>query len=463
MEIAFVTPEITPYGRGGEVADACAALPKALRSIGHKVTVISPLWPDIDPTARGLARRLSGVEVELGGTRHTCTLHDGRTTGGVELLFVGQAELFAQDALGPEAALVLALAAEQALRARSPEPEVVHAHGWFAAAVLPLVQQSLPQAVRVLSLHDARQQGLLRALPAGLTPPEAVRVLCGEGERASLLRAGIAAAQRVVASSETEAQALLDDGHEAGLRDALGAENKLFGILNGLDAARWNPLTDPLLPARFDHADLRGKARCKDTLQLELELPIRPDTPLVVNVGGGFPGGAERVVREIAGPLLHNDVQLVVVDCAADERDALLALAEEYDERLRVIDSKQERIQHLALAAADFVLLPALDPGRGDLHLCAQRYGALPIASKAGAMADAVVDCDAALTTGSGFAFEPGDPSALLSAAQAALSAFGKREAFAALRRRVMKLDLSWERSARRYEHLYRTAKTTPA
>ena len=87
MELVLVAPEITPYSRTGEIGDVCAALPKALRGGGHKVTVISPLWPGIDATARGLARRLSGVEVTLGAQRYPCTLHDGRTTGGVELVF----------------------------------------------------------------------------------------------------------------------------------------------------------------------------------------------------------------------------------------------------------------------------------------------------------------------------------------------------------------------------------------
>jgi starch synthase len=465
VEIVFVTSEITPYSRSGEIGDVCAALPKALRSIGHKVTVISPLWAGIDPNARGLARRLSGVEVELGTTRYACTLHDGRTTGGVELLFVGQAELFAEPPDGSgegriDAALVLAKAAAQVLGARSPLPEVVHAHGWFAAAVLPLLQQALPSTVRVMSLHDARQQGRLRGRPAGVELPDAVRELAGADDEASVLRAGIAAAQRVVASSETEAFALLDGSHAAhGLQQALAPEGKLLGILNGLDAARWNPMTDPLLPSRFDPADLRGKARCKDALQLELELPVRPDVPLVACVGSLSSSSGTALLAEVAVPLLRNDVQLVIVASEPARLDALRALVDRHSDRLRVLDAADERAQHVAVAAADFLLLPRRDPRHPDLHLCAQRYGALPVARKLDAMADAVVDCDADLGTGTGFAVEGDDAAALLSAAQRALGAFGKRKAFEALRHRVMKLDLSWERSARRYEHLYRSNK----
>ncbi|MFI5306732.1 MAG: glycogen synthase [Polyangiales bacterium] len=464
MEIVFVTSEITPYSRSGEIGDVCAALPKALRSVGHKVTVISPLWTQIDAAARGLARRLTGVEAELGGKRYACTLHDGRTTGGVELLFIGQSELFTS---GPEAgsdsavkaALVFAQAAGQALLARSPVPNVVHAHGWFAAATLVLCERAMPGTARVLSLHDARLQGKLRGLELGL--PESLAGLTAGGDEASVLRAGIAAAQRVVAGSQTEAYALLGGEHEARELTAVLAsqEGKLVGVLNGVDAARWNSLTDPLLPARFDHADLRGKARCKDALQLELELPVRPEVPLVACVGD-LTGRAAALIEEVALAFLRNDAQLSVISSGeAQTLDGLRALQQKYRERLALASGADERVQHLAIGAADFLLLAERDLHHGDLYACGQRYGALPVAHKAFAIADGVVDCDAELTSGSGFTFAEADATGLLSALQRALSAFQKPKAFAELRRRTMRIDLSWERSARRYEHIYRTAK----
>jgi starch synthase len=49
MEILFVTSEVTPYSKVGGLGDVCGALPKALRTLGHRVTVISPLYSTIDP------------------------------------------------------------------------------------------------------------------------------------------------------------------------------------------------------------------------------------------------------------------------------------------------------------------------------------------------------------------------------------------------------------------------------
>lgn len=456
VEVAFVAPEITPYSPQGPIGDACAALSKALRSVGHKVVVISPLWATIEPTARGLARRLSGVEVALGGQRHACSIFDGRTTGGVELVFVAQPELFGSLAgASPEAWLVFAEAVVQVLKAREPAVEVVHAHGAYAAAVLPLCEAALPRAARVLSLHDSTQRAPLSGLSKSVELPAAVRELAGSGADASLLCAGVRAAQRAVASSEHEAASLREGrGLDQALRAALAAEGKLRGIANGLDASRWNPLTDPLLPSRFDPVDLRGKARCKDGLQLELGLPVRPETPVVV-CPLGEDGGAGALLARVAAPLLHNDVQLVVAGSPGEAEGALGALGEADPERMKVCAAADERLLHRAIAGADFVLLLEAEAARRELHLAAQRYGALPIARRAGAVADAVVDCDAELVTGSGFTCERESPEELLAAAQRALSAFA-HDGFDALKRRVMRLDLSWERSARRYEYLYK-------
>ena len=90
------------------------------------------------------------------------------------------------------------------------------------------------------------------------------------------------------------------------------------------------------------------------------------------------------------------------------------------------------------------------------------RYGAAPVARSVGALADLVVDCDARLTTGTGFLFEGHDPDELLSGLRRGIAAFTEREAFAKLRERVMRVDHSWDRAARLYEGIYREL-TTPA
>jgi starch synthase len=109
-------------------------------------------------------------------------------------------------------------------------------------------------------------------------------------------------------------------------------------------------------------------------------------------------------------------------------------------------------------AAADFALVPArYSPSAFGAKL-AQRYGALPVAHATGGLLDAVVDCDAELETGTGFLFDRPSATALVAATERALTAYASEAGFARLRRRAMRLDLAWDRPARRYAQVYRRA-----
>jgi starch synthase len=454
MDIAFITPEITPYSRATELGDVCAALPKALRGTGHRVTVISPLWSDVDPASRSLARRLTAIETKLlvDAPPAAHVVFDGRTTGGVDLVFLAQPERFGQitsaafHTLSPRermlAALDFSIAAVELLCVRDPKPDIVHCHGYFAAAALALVKEKLPGVATVLSVHDLSERGALdTSMLSNVRLPDAVAEAAGA--RPSLLRAGTRIAQRVITSSAADARTLTAEQPEL--------DGKLLAIPHGVDSARINPSSDALIPARFDAVELGGKQRCKDALQYAAGLPLRADVPLFV-VAGDLRDGAA-LATTLAG-VLRNDVQIVIFGADAATAGSLAELAGQYGERLKLLEGSDERTLHAAIAGADFALLPSRTAQLGDLHLWALRYGALPVATQDDRSADTLVDCDAALETGNAFL---SDASELSATAQRATAAFANGPAFEKLRRRVMRTDISWERAARRYEHAYKT------
>ena len=78
MEILFVTTELAPFVKVGGLADVSAALPKTLRSLGHKVTIVMPRYPAFEEAGLLLARRLTPLSIDLGGTTIEVTAFDGR-------------------------------------------------------------------------------------------------------------------------------------------------------------------------------------------------------------------------------------------------------------------------------------------------------------------------------------------------------------------------------------------------
>jgi starch synthase len=186
----------------------------------------------------------------------------------------------------------------------------------------------------------------------------------------------------------------------------------------------------------------------------ELSLELELDRPLVFAMAGS---AAEAQLLLGALPaLLKNDIAVVASVPASSAAD-LDRLAGDYPADLARLKDAGDAARRRALSAADFALcLDAASLTPSSVQ-AAQRYGAVPVALGQGAVVDALVDCDAELETGTGFLFDSVDADALVGAATRAFSAYGS-PAHARLRRRVMRLDVSWERVARRYAQLYRKA-----
>lgn len=445
MHVLFVTSEVGPFSGRSTTAEVCSALPKGLRALGHSVTVLSPFYRGIEPAAHSLARRLSKIEVEVAGEKAACEVYTGRTVAGVDLIFLGHDELVREVedlAVGDDLDLVarrhalFARAAARVVLEGKTRFDVVQGHDLVGALTLAHLAQSESALPRVLCLHRGASH-----LPR--FGPEHGAVLGIDGPT---LDVGVRAAARTIVASESFA---------ASLRTRFPAAD-VVGVPNGTDASVWNPLTDPHLAARFDPVDLSGKARCKESTQRALDLPVRADAPLLFvakdDTGGGTLAGFEAVASEI----LRNDVQLVVE--LGDAHDALCAslesLQERFPDRIQVRRAFDEGTRHQLLAAADLALAAPDEAPTGDAVMRMHRYGAVPVVRRVGALGDLVIDCDAKLATGTGFVFEGNDPDDLLGGVRRGLAAF-PREAFGELRSRAMRVDHSWDRSARLYERAY--------
>ncbi len=475
MQILVFTAEIAPFTGRGPLPEAIAALPKALRGLGHSVTVISPLLAGVDPAERALARRLSKVDVTIDGRTLACEVYDGRTAGGVDLLFVGHPELFAkQPSLAAdgdashEAALragTFARAAVALARSLEPRPTVLAAHGWVGALALAHARtdDALGTLGSVLGAHDPASQGAFDASHAaalGLDGAEE-RDAALAGRVCSLLL-GLRRADHVVTTSPSFAREITRPPNGRGLEEAFAAlGERLDGILDGVDASLWNPATDARIASRYDPMDLSGKRRDKSHLQRVLELPVRDDVPLLLAIARSEPAAGFDLLADACPKLLRNDCQLVVVfegDASEPLSTTFASLSERWPDRLQFRGAGDGSLAHEAFAAADLVVVPSRHEPTGNAQLVAHRYGALPIVRRTGGLADTVVDCDAKLESGTGFVFDEPTADDLLAALRRAVAAFEKARAFEVLQARAMRVDHSWERSARLYERVYRAA-----
>lgn len=459
----MVAAELGPHARATAAADSIGALAKAIRQLGHSVTLALPKTPDFDASGLLLARRLSPLL--LGGGLEV-TVFDGQLASGVGLvLFDAPAFSPTRAILGapgtPEgeadgqrfALLARAVAAFVRERSELKKPiDIVHLHDWPAAPAAALLRaESGPGTV--LTIHEHGAERTFDRASTALLADAAEEPRAVVDGRLSYLRLGMLAARAVTTVSPRYAELLA----KGSLRRTVSElAQPIAGVLDGVDYSTYNPATDPALESRYDAEDASNKGRCKTALLRARELLLEPERPLIVTNVLKLTGKRQRLVLNALSRLLDQDIAVIVaggrdgevaaqldelrLDCPGDL--ALMPIVEASDFRRLV-------------AGADFFLSARGTVPYGDQELIAQRYGALPIAEASGGMTDVVVDVDAELLTGTGFLYDPDSEDALVGAVERALSAY-THPSFTRLRRRLMRRDVGWDRPARRYVQIYR-------
>jgi starch synthase len=475
MDILFVTTELAPFVKVGGLADVAAALPKALRALGHKVTLVLPRFPAFEQGGLLVARRLTPIRATLGGISYDITVFDGRLASQVDIVLVDAPGMYDRAGIYgergedyPDNALRFALlsyAAAEIARQRSAggSPfDIVHCHDW-PAALVPTYLEGVAGTKSVLTIHNMAHQGVFgreQVAAIGLEPRHFTPTTGEFFGKLNFLKLGLVDADVVTTVSPTYARELASETGGAGLDGVVRSRKApLVGIVNGIDYAVWNPATDATLATRYDAQDIAPRTRCKGALQRELGLAIEPSAPLVVSIGRMVhQKGTDLVAAAIPALLRATDAQIAIAgDGDPDMVAKIEAAVGKSDGRAVFSRNAPEGIVHRMLSAADVVLVPSRFEPCGLVQQYAQRYGALPVARATGGLVDTVVDCDSKLETGTGFLFEEETAHSLVASIERALAARALPQ-WQALVRRVMRLDRSWDGPARRYEALMKNA-----
>jgi len=468
LRIAQLSSEVVPFAKTGGLADVLGALPPALAALGHRVCVVTPAHR---PSLRDPVPGKPAGEVAALGMRASVYRVEHR---GVDVLLLDSPQLYARPALYslpdgdfPDNPIRFAFFARAALAAVAAwgGADVVHAHDW-QAALAPLllrsddaVRRRLRRACSLLTIHNLAYQGafppwVLAAcdLPPGLFTIEGLEFY----GKVSFLKGGLVSADAITTVSPTYAREILTPEFGCGLEGVLAARSSvLSGIVNGLDLEIWDPATDASLPAPFTAATVEaGKGAARAALAAELGLD-----PAGAPLAGMVSRLAEQKGADVLAAALDEIValgyNLVVLGTGERRYEETMAAAEQaHPGRIRVLLKFDERLAHLIYAASDVFLMPSRYEPCGLGQMIAMRYGSLPVVHRTGGLADTVTD--AADAEGTGFVHDELTPAALVEALERARAAIADPEALAALRRRAMARDFSWDASARQYVELYR-------
>lgn len=474
MNVLFVAAECAPFAKIGGLADVIGALPRALSEAGHVVRIALPHHGVVDNAAFGI-KPLAVFEMPWGGgTARVEVAHTER--GGVTYYFLRSFPFFSgherfvyHEDEGIDVGRFLWFSAavlrwaRQLAEEEGWHPELFHVHDWHTALVPYLLHRLyrddslLADAATLLTIHNMRYQGWgvgWHLQQAGL-PPVDHPLLASSGRTDNCLAIGLVYSTMLSTVSPRYAEEILTAEGGFGLDGLLHARSvRLVGILNGIDAQRWNPATSPHIPQRFNVGSLEKRVRNKLALQAELGLPQRADVPLIGAVMRLVEQkGVDILIPAMRHLLSHADIQFVLLGTGQYryESDAWW-LGHDFAGKAAVRLVFDEPLSERIYAGSDLFLMPSLFEPCGIGQMIALRYGALPVVREVGGLADTV-------TPDVGFLFRPYNAGALQEAIGRALEVyFNHPTEWHERQRRAMQRDFSWEASAGRYAELYQQA-----
>ncbi len=491
MNILFVASEAAPFAKVGGLGDVVAAgsLPTALREMNIDARVILPLYGAIKDKKydKFNIRPLFGFYFPRPTGTAYVQVHFTEVQG-VPFYFVESWPFFGDEPMVysdwdwdmPRFIFFSQVSMAVAWEIRQREgwfPDVFHVNDWHTGLVPFLIKNSgndpLWANVRsMITLHNVAYQGpyatgWLMELEVPLRDhPDLERMGLGD----NLLAIGVAYADYVTTVSPRHADEIQYPYMGYGLDGLLRTrtyQNRLYGVLNGIDTEKFDPLTDPNIAHNYDvDTFVEGRRANKRQLQQDTGLAVRDDVPVI--------GIVSRIVRQkgldLAIPALERllpeqDVQLVALGTGEpDLSDALARLGDAFPDKARVYITYDPEIAQRIYAGVDMFLMPSHYEPCGIGQMIAMRYGALPVVRETGGLADTVDNYDNAdAEQGTGFVFLWEQPEAVLNTLRWALETYRYRpQAWQRMQERAMQVDFSWQRSADAYIRLYRSILPKP-
>lgn len=474
IHVAMIAPEVSPFAKTGGLGETLGALPKALAKLGIHLSLIMPAYRQVlhggfklDNTRKNLTTIVSH--------REQAELLKYTIAENVTIYFIAADRYFDREYMygtpegdfpdNAERFILFSRAALEALR--SHPPQIVQAHDWQAALAIaflkaqPELYPELESTRTIMTVHNLGYQGIYWSLDWHLlnlslnyfTPS----YLEFHG-KINFLKAGLVFADAITTVSPTYAQEIQTSAHGFGLdgvfRERAGS---LTGILNGVDYAVWNPGTDAYIIQNYSPENkLQGKLACKIGLQKLLNLPDKPNMPLIGMVSRLSSQKGLDLLQKALPNIMQRDLQLVVLGTGDRVyQDWLSTLPGLYPDKVAVRIEFSEELAHKIIAGADMLLMPSLYEPGGLTQLYAMKYGTIPLVRATGGLKDSVQPYDPDKGTGNGFVFGPYEPTAFLETLDLALALFRDRAAWTRLMNTDMAADFSWDHSAQKYLELY--------
>lgn len=472
--ILLASSEISPLAKTGGLADVCGSLPQVLQRLGVNISLVMPKYRRVMEVGKTVARfRIAIGDNLYEGSAERIYLPNTR----VPLYLINQPHFFDRPTLYTEHGrdypdnlerfTYFCRAVIELIKQKVIEPDIIHANDWQSAlipAYCKVLYADDPRfkSIRTLfTIHNLAYQGFfskeqfpLTGLPWKCYTPEGLEFY----DHVNLLKGGILYSDRISTVSKRYAEEIQTPEFGCGLEGVLQQrKDRLIGVLNGVDYSDWAPQHDQWIPYPYGIDNVEeGKTQNKHHLLRAFKLPAENlQAPVMGVVSRLASQKGLDLLAQIVPDLLRMGARLVVLGTGEPQLEDLFeSLHKRYPRQCGARILYDNHLAHLVEAGSDIFLMPSKYEPCGLNQMYSLRYGTIPVVRHTGGLADTIKDYTAH-RDGYGFVFYPSNPHAFLEACARAVTLYENRHIWWMLVRRAMRLDFSWERSARQYIEVF--------
>lgn len=480
MKIAMITSESLPFSKTGGLGDVVFPLSKALAELGHDLKLFIPaLKNNISEATKlvGTIKDPQGYDAKLYQYQPLDELSNFKIYLVQEPTLISQNNVYGEKNqpyhFNASRFALFSRLSLQVMITQKWEPNIINCHDW-ATALVPAYIKNQPfsnffkNTKSVFTIHNLGYQGIfwLRAFHSTLLPANAICYNDKKKSQINFMASALTYADQITTVSPTYAKEILIKENSKELAPLLCKhEDKIVGILNGIDNQKWNPETDPYIAKNYSAKKLDGKERCKKELLKEVGLKDF-NRPLVVMIsrlanqkGIEVLFGRENAIEQIVQNLNINMIVVGTGESWCENR--LTELTKKYT-NFKGIKDFSEELSHKVEAAGDFFLMPSIYEPCGLNQLYSSRYGTIPIVRNTGGLADTVTPlktlnyANVNEIDATGYNFDDLTASAVYNTLAWAIEVKKTHpQIHKKMIQNAMERDYSWSKSASKYQSIY--------
>jgi len=485
MNVLFVASEMEPLAKTGGLADVIGILPKRLKELGLDVRVVIPYYKEVERNLKRLkykvkALRAKEIIIPIDWIPYKGKIKE-TTIGGVTVYFLCNDKLYGREQIYGTSTGdfedndvrfgFLSLGALEIAKLLSFKPDIIHCNDWQTALVpislkwkkrykdTPFFEESKV----VFTIHNIAYQGIYPkefiekfGFPTDIYNPSEMEFY----GKVNLLKGAIISSDLVLTVSPRYAEEIKtpEYGYRLdGVLRLISNQNKLIGIMNGLNYDIWDPERDNAIFKKYNVRNLEGKTVNKLKLRERLGFKSGDDKPLIGIVSRlADQKGIDLVVYSLE-QILALGVELVVLGEGDRNYENLLTQKiEKYSGSFSAIIRYNDKKARYIYAGSDMFLMPSRFEPCGLGQLIALKYGSIPIVRGTGGLLDSIIDYKRNKELGNGFVFHGFESKELLDAIKNAIHVYNDHAQWNELVKRAMTENFSWRKSSKLYLEHYR-------